>query len=163
MTPKFVTLWEFSPYWFHAWPFVPLLVILLVFAAYNTIWSPRSFGRAIVTFTFAAPILGVGFYSVFLGWERHVETSQHVRTGAVSSVEGVVESVTWRCNYTVQRFTVRGVLFDRPACGANPGFSPGSIFQPTVKSGQFVRVRYFNAAWGARIITKFEVSADTPR
>ena len=150
---EFETLFEFTPYLYFAWP-VALMAGGLVVAIVVEIRSGR--WRTLAIFFPGLLLIAFG-YSAVVSWREYSETRWHVAAHDVRYAEGSVVNVKWRCNGTLQTFAIDEIQFQGSNCFLSPGFVPGFLGIPSVREGMFARAEYFDASWGERVITKFEV------
>lgn len=156
--PQYATAYEFSPFLVAGWPMflgVPLIMIAAWRASGVTSWK-----------SMVLPLIGIALALVFLGSaamtsvKYHLETMSAIGERKLSVIDGTITG-THCVGKGRQAFTVGAERFEPSQFGFQPGFQSGAIFSSSVRDGMRVRVHYFDASWGLRVITKLENDATT--
>jgi hypothetical protein len=155
----YVTVYEFSPFLMAGWPFL-LFAFVLPIALWQMVGANKLFSHALSTTLGALVVLFVFGTIAVQSIMGHLETLGRVRSGQLIVLEGTVINV--RCaGKGRQAFTVDFENFVPSAHGFQPGFVSGESFSNSVQNGMHVRIHYFDASWGTRIITKLENDSAT--
>ncbi len=149
----FVTVYEFSPFLVAGWPFF-LAFIFVTIVMWRLLANASRPTKLRMLIVWAAGFLAFGFFAI-PSVARHLETFSRVQQGLVSIVEGTITD-TQCVGKDRQAFAVGQERFVPSAFGTEPGFESAQAFSNSVLDGMHVRVHFFDASWGTKIITKLE-------